>query len=154
MNEVWQWFVDNWPIIRTVVGTVGGLALWFFGVQKGRLKEVALLVWGAVWELAKEGQAYVTPQLLDEVADEVWQQLKASNLKFIDLFITQAMVRAAVHWLWDQFQDAVYQPNSTNNQFTAMVRAGKGAQIKLFRAGAIAGASRLFDAKVLEQKGR
>lgn len=144
MNDVWQWFLENWALIRTVVSVVVGLLLWVFVRHQGKLKEVALLVWAAVWELAKEGQASVTREMVDIVAETVWAWLKDSNWgTWLDRFgITEKMVANAAWKLWLLFEDAMFAEGVTSEyhayEYHAYLDAVQAAKSRLAARGLIA----------------
>lgn len=151
MNAIWQWFVENWALIRTALGLVVGLVLWFFVRHQGKLKEVALLVWAAVWELAKEGQVSVTREMVDVVANSVWDWLSHSGWgTWFDRFgITEKMVADAAWGLWLLFEDAMLFEEGPPNEYAAYINAVKNAKASLAIRGIVPRTARPFDAKHL-----
>ena len=150
MNAIWQWFLENWALIRTILSAVVGLVLFVFVRHQGKLKEVALLVWAAVWELAKEGQVSVTREMVDVVASAVWAWLKDSGWgTWLDrIGITEKMVANAAWKLWLLFEDAVFETEA-RNEYHEYLNAVDAARASLITKGLIGRSVKPFAAKHL-----
>lgn len=147
MNDIWQWFLENWALIRVIVSTVIGLLLFVFVRHQGKLKEVALLVWAAVWELAKEGQASVTREMVDIVAGAVWAFLRESWAWFDWLGITEKMVADAAWKLWLLFEDAMF--DEIPNECQDYLRGVEAARVRLAAEGFIPAKTEPFSTRHL-----
>ena len=150
MNTIWQWFVENWALIRTVLSLAVGLVLFVFVRHQGKLKEVALLVWAAVWELAKEGEASVDREMVDTVASAVWAWLKDSSWgTWLDrLGITEKMVANAAWRTWLLFKDAIFEEGD-RNEYYEYLNAVRTARASLVTRGLVGRSGKPFDAKYL-----
>jgi hypothetical protein len=150
MNAIWEWFVENWALIRAILSAVIGLLLFVFVRHQGKLKEVALLVWAAVWELAKEGQVSVTREMVDTVAGTVWAWLKDSSWgTWLDrLGITEKMVADAAWKVWLLFEDAIFEEGD-RNEYSEYLNGVQAARAKLVTRGLVGKSARPFNPKHL-----
>lgn len=132
MNEVWQWFVKNWGIIRLVLVVVAGVASIIFVKYKGDLMKFALMVWGSILELAHEGLDVVDQDTINAIVDPLWEYVVATKFGYVlRLFLTKERLRAMAWKLWCEFRDALDDDPDADPTWAGYLHAARMSRARL-----------------------